>query len=160
MLIPNIDPLHKKVHDHADLLWKPSEKLNDQQLDKYQESVLEFSQPMDADKLPANPSIIPVVPRTDRPIPFWDSEEALYILMQNNYDPVKAKKAFADSPPDVNLPRKTHFGISLPWTEEDLEKFETGLHVYLKQFNKIQKEYVCVVKHPIFDNLRAFLVAW
>jgi hypothetical protein len=129
------------VHDHADILWKPSPKMSDQQLDEYQESVLEYSQDMDASKLPALHSD-PVQPRTDRPIPFWDSEEALYVLMQQDYDPVKAKKVFSESPPDVNLPRKTHFGIYLPWDENDLEKFETGLHVYLKQFNKIQQDYL------------------
>jgi hypothetical protein len=139
--IPDVDSTYKAVHDHADVLWKPTEKLNDQQLDQYQESVLEYSQDMDASKLPALQSD-PVQPRMDRPIPFWDSEEALYALMQNDYDPIKAKKSFSENPPDVNLPRKTHFGIYLPWEEEDLLKFETGLHVYLKKFNKIQHEYL------------------
>uniref|UniRef100_A0A914YIQ5 SANT domain-containing protein n=1 Tax=Panagrolaimus superbus TaxID=310955 RepID=A0A914YIQ5_9BILA len=139
--IPVVDSTYKAVHDHADVLWKPTPKLNDQQLDQYQESVIEYSQDMDASKLPSLQND-PVQPRMDRPIPFWDSEEALYTLMQNDYDPVKSKKAFAEGPPDVNLPRKTHFGICLPWEEDDLLKFETGLHVYLKKFNKIQQEYL------------------
>uniref|UniRef100_A0AC34FCS0 SANT domain-containing protein n=1 Tax=Panagrolaimus sp. ES5 TaxID=591445 RepID=A0AC34FCS0_9BILA len=139
--IPAVDSTYKPVHDHADVLWKPTPKLNDQQLDQYQESVIEYSQDMDASKIPALQND-PVQPRMDRPIPFWDSEEALYTLMQNDYDPIKAKKAFAEGPPDVNLPRKTHFGICLPWEEADLLKFETGLHVYLKKFNKIQQEYL------------------
>jgi len=140
MNIPEVQPNYKPCHD-ADLLWKPSDKLTDADLNQYQGSVLDISQEFIDGKLPSAPGVAHPR-RTDPKYTYWDNEEALYVLMQNNYDVVKAKAAFVDEKPDVNLPRKTHFGIYLNWTEDDVEKFEQGLHYYGKRFWKIRSEFL------------------
>lgn len=150
--MPEIDPNYVPNHD-ADLLWVPTDTLDDSQIDKYLEAAAVCSIEFMMNKEPGCEAVpVRKPPNKRRKGPpewmavttplFWDSEEALYLLMKNNYDTKSALAEFQKGPPDVNLPRKTHFGIYPSWTQEDMRNFEIGMHAYTKNFYRLRHEYL------------------
>uniref|UniRef100_A0A7E4WAA7 Mesoderm induction early response protein 1 n=1 Tax=Panagrellus redivivus TaxID=6233 RepID=A0A7E4WAA7_PANRE len=150
--MPEIIPNYVPNHD-ADLLWRPTDTLNDDQIDKYLESVAACSIDFMMNKEPGCEAVPVRKPPNKKRIPppgltsettplFWDNEEALFLLLKHNYDPAAAKADFEQGPPDVNLPRKSHFGIYPSWTQEDMRNFEIGMHAYMKNFHRLRHEYL------------------
>uniref|UniRef100_A0AC34QX72 SANT domain-containing protein n=1 Tax=Panagrolaimus sp. JU765 TaxID=591449 RepID=A0AC34QX72_9BILA len=80
MNIPEVDSTYTVAPD-ADILWKPTDKLTNDQINEYQESVVQQSQEMVENKLPCAPGV-GIPPKTTDSYTFWDSEEALFLLMK------------------------------------------------------------------------------
>jgi len=113
-----------KPYKNADkLLWDPKD-MSDDDIEKFLVSIKEF-----AENAAQGIDMLPMGAHTR------DDEQALYLLMQSNYNVEEALKKWTSNP---SAPSNT----SQVWTDEECRNFENGLLMYGKDFHTIQAQKV------------------
>uniref|UniRef100_A0A0N5B805 Mesoderm induction early response protein 1 n=1 Tax=Strongyloides papillosus TaxID=174720 RepID=A0A0N5B805_STREA len=104
--------------DRGPKLWVPTNKISDDEVDKYVEEATKL---LNGDKT-------------------YREEDLLYLLFKSNYETKLALSLIPHALEHVNLPIKTipPTGISKPFTECEINTFETAIRIYGKNFFSIQ----------------------
>ncbi|CEF68675.1 ELM2 domain and SANT/Myb domain and Homeodomain-like and SANT domain-containing protein [Strongyloides ratti] len=99
-------------------LWVPTDRISNTEMDKYIEEATKL---LNGDKS-------------------YREEDLLYLLLKSNYEIKLALSLIPDALEHVQLPVKTipPTGISKPFTECEINTFETAIRIYGKNFFSIQ----------------------
>lgn len=101
----------REFQDNDELLWKPEDNLNDENLNKYLTNLKKNG-------------------------PLFNTEDALFNLLKNNYN---TEKAIDQLKTNTELQSKVN-QTPKPFTAAEYSAFEEGLKKFEKNFSKIQKK--------------------